>query len=100
MGVFEQVIKPVVASYGFICASEVDIESRPGESFQVDFEGSEVKTKVFINPSGMFHFGGPNADTGLTGRKIIVDTYGGMANHGGGSARGHRRQRGRLAGQA
>ncbi len=83
-GVFEHVIKPVAASYGCMNASEVDIRSGPGESFSVDFEGSVVRTKVFINPSGMFHFGGPNADTGLTGRKIIVDTYGGMANHGGG----------------
>ncbi len=83
-GVFDHVIKPVVASYGFICASEPDLSSREGGSFLADFEGSRVPTKVFINPSGMFHFGGPNADTGLTDRKIIVDTYGGMANHGGG----------------
>ncbi len=40
--------------------------------------------KVFVNPSGKFVKGGPFADTGLTGRKIIVDTYGGMARHGGG----------------
>ncbi|MDD3803046.1 MAG: methionine adenosyltransferase [bacterium] len=41
-------------------------------------------TKVFVNPTGRFVVGGPFADTGLTGRKIIVDTYGGMARHGGG----------------
>ena len=41
-------------------------------------------TKYFINPSGCFEIGGPEADTGLTGRKIIVDTYGGMGKHGGG----------------
>ena len=40
--------------------------------------------RVFVNPTGRFELGGPNADTGLTGRKIIVDTYGGMARHGGG----------------
>jgi len=40
--------------------------------------------KIFINPTGRFVIGGPFADTGLTGRKIIVDTYGGMARHGGG----------------
>jgi S-adenosylmethionine synthetase len=44
--------------------------------------------RVFINPSGKFVLGGPHADTGLTGRKIIVDTYGGMARHGGGAFSG------------
>ncbi|MFA7088325.1 MAG: methionine adenosyltransferase, partial [Patescibacteria group bacterium] len=44
----------------------------------------DKKTKVFINSTGAFTYGGPAADTGLTGRKIIVDTYGGMARHGGG----------------
>ena len=44
----------------------------------------DKKTKVFINATGAFTFGGPGADTGLTGRKIIVDTYGGLARHGGG----------------
>ena len=43
---------------------------------------------VFVNPSGKFELGGPHADTGLTGRKIIVDTYGGMARHGGGAFSG------------
>jgi S-adenosylmethionine synthetase len=42
------------------------------------------KTKYFINPAGKFITGGPQADTGLTGRKIIVDTYGGVGSHGGG----------------
>ena len=45
-------------------------------------------TKVFINPAGRFEVGGPAADCGLTGRKIIVDTYGGMARHGGGAFSG------------
>ena len=45
-------------------------------------------TKIFINPTGRFVTGGPQGDTGLTGRKIIVDTYGGMARHGGGAFSG------------
>ena len=44
--------------------------------------------KLFVNPTGRFELGGPRADTGLTGRKIIVDTYGGMARHGGGAFSG------------
>ncbi|MBN2342177.1 MAG: methionine adenosyltransferase [Deltaproteobacteria bacterium] len=46
------------------------------------------KTKVFVNPTGRFVYGGPYADAGLTGRKIIVDTYGGMGAHGGGAFSG------------
>lgn len=46
------------------------------------------KTKYFINPTGRFVIGGPKGDAGLTGRKIIVDTYGGMARHGGGAFSG------------
>lgn len=45
-------------------------------------------TRVFINPTGRFHIGGPMGDAGLTGRKIIVDTYGGVARHGGGAFSG------------
>ena len=45
-------------------------------------------TKYFINPTGRFEIGGPVGDCGLTGRKIIVDTYGGMARHGGGAFSG------------
>jgi S-adenosylmethionine synthetase len=48
----------------------------------------DQKTKIFINPTGRFVVGGPKADTGLTGRKIIVDTYGGFAHHGGGAFSG------------
>ena len=63
--IIENVIKPVV------------------EDDMVDFE-----TKILINPTGRFVVGGAVADTGLTGRKIIVDTYGGYARHGGGAFSG------------
>lgn len=46
------------------------------------------QTKIFINPTGRFVIGGPQGDSGLTGRKIIVDTYGGMGRHGGGAFSG------------
>jgi S-adenosylmethionine synthetase len=52
----------------------------------VDLDSSNVK--VLINPTGVFHIGGPQGDAGLTGRKIIVDTYGGAARHGGGAFSG------------
>jgi len=61
----ESVIKPVI----------------PGEYL-------DEKTKVFVNPTGQFITGGPKGDAGLTGRKIIVDTYGGMGHHGGGAFSG------------
>lgn len=63
--VMEEIIKPVL----------------PGEWLTAD-------TKYFINPTGRFVIGGPMGDCGLTGRKIIVDTYGGMARHGGGAFSG------------
>jgi S-adenosylmethionine synthetase len=53
----------------------------PGELWTLD-------TEILVNPTGSFERGGPQADTGLTGRKIIVDTYGGMARHGGGAFSG------------
>ena len=63
----EQVIAPVLERYGFDIAKVCH---------------------VFINPTGNFVIGGPNGDTGLTGRKIIVDTYGGYFSHGGGAFSG------------
>lgn len=64
--VIEQIIKPVLAPSGML----------------------DDKTKYFVNPTGRFVIGGPYGDTGLTGRKIIVDTYGGMGRHGGGAFSG------------
>ena len=54
----------------------------------VDADMIDDDTKLFINPTGRFVIGGPNGDSGLTGRKIIVDTYGGYARHGGGAFSG------------
>ena len=54
----------------------------------VDKNMIDENTKIFINPTGRFVIGGPNGDSGLTGRKIIVDTYGGAARHGGGAFSG------------
>ena len=62
----EQVVKPVLDS--------------------VDIDSSDVR--LLVNPTGRFEIGGPMGDAGLTGRKIIVDTYGGMARHGGGAFSG------------
>jgi S-adenosylmethionine synthetase len=65
IGVKEQVIRPVI-----------------------DARLLDQDTRYFINPTGRFVVGGPFGDSGLTGRKIIVDTYGGMARHGGGAFSG------------
>jgi S-adenosylmethionine synthetase len=65
-GVIEEVIRPVLAQTG--------LDTR--------------RTTFHINPTGRFVIGGPHGDAGLTGRKIIVDTYGGMARHGGGAFSG------------
>ena len=54
----------------------------------VDAKLLDANTKYYINPTGRFVVGGPQGDSGLTGRKIIVDTYGGMARHGGGAFSG------------
>ena len=51
-------------------------------------EFMDAETKIYVNPTGRFVIGGPAGDTGLTGRKIIVDTYGGYASHGGGAFSG------------
>ena len=51
-------------------------------------EMMDDNTKIYVNPTGRFVIGGPNGDTGLTGRKIIVDTYGGYSRHGGGAFSG------------
>ena len=51
-------------------------------------ERMDEKTTIYVNPTGRFVIGGPQGDTGLTGRKIIVDTYGGYARHGGGAFSG------------
>ncbi|MCL2441656.1 MAG: methionine adenosyltransferase [Treponema sp.] len=64
--VIEKIIKPVLEPTGLL----------------------DKKTKYFINPTGRFVIGGPFGDTGLTGRKLIVDTYGGMGRHGGGAFSG------------
>lgn len=74
----EQVTQDEIAEY---VISEVIRKSIP-ESFLTD------KTKYHINPTGRFVIGGPHGDTGLTGRKIIVDTYGGWGRHGGGAFSG------------
>ena len=76
---------------------EVDVETllRPDiEAEVIDpvlREFPDLRTdavRILVNPTGRFEIGGPKADTGLTGRKIIVDTYGGMAPHGGGAFSG------------
>jgi S-adenosylmethionine synthetase len=54
----------------------------------IDHAMIDQDTKIFINPTGRFVIGGPQGDSGLTGRKIIVDTYGGMGRHGGGAFSG------------
>ncbi len=64
-GVMEEIVKPILPSNWL-----------------------NANTKYYINPTGRFEIGGPVGDCGLTGRKIIVDTYGGMARHGGGAFSG------------
>ncbi|MBQ4154454.1 MAG: methionine adenosyltransferase [Clostridia bacterium] len=75
-------------------SAEVDIETLrkdiKREVIDAELKGNMIdeNTKIFINPTGRFVIGGPQGDTGLTGRKIIVDTYGGYAKHGGGAFSG------------
>ena len=70
--------------------TQAEIEAISRDVFAKVFPAGwyDEKTKVLINPSGSFVIGGPDADTGLTGRKIVVDTYGGAAPHGGGAFSG------------
>jgi len=75
--VLEQVVIPVLVPTGLIEEKDLLQEKDRVES-----------RRVFINPTGAFSEGGPKADAGLTGRKIIVDTYGGMGRHGGGAFSG------------
>jgi S-adenosylmethionine synthetase len=65
-----------------------DVEAEVIDPVLREFEIEAADVRVLVNPTGRFEIGGPKADTGLTGRKIVVDTYGGMAPHGGGSFSG------------
>ncbi|WP_381552810.1 methionine adenosyltransferase [Streptomyces eurythermus] len=63
---------------------EPELKALPDEGIKLDIEGY----RLLVNPTGRFEIGGPMGDAGLTGRKIIIDTYGGMARHGGGAFSG------------
>ncbi|MEU4112235.1 methionine adenosyltransferase [Streptomyces sp. NPDC027717] len=63
---------------------DVELARLAGDGIELDTEGC----RLLVNPTGRFHIGGPMGDAGLTGRKIIIDTYGGMARHGGGAFSG------------
>ncbi|HEY5013380.1 MAG TPA: methionine adenosyltransferase [Acidimicrobiia bacterium] len=75
---------PGVNIEGEMRADLIEHVIRP--SLPAQFADDEFE--IFVNPTGVFELGGPHADCGLTGRKIIVDTYGGMARHGGGAFSG------------
>jgi len=71
--------------YGTLCAQVTEQVIRP----VIDASGLDTgSTRILINPTGTFVIGGPQGDAGLTGRKVIVDTYGGMGRHGGGAFSG------------
>lgn len=78
-GVVEQVIKPILPEE---MIGDFVVNAR------LPLAGADHKTKVFVNPTGRFVIGGPMGDAGVTGRKIIVDSYGGMGRHGGGAFSG------------
>ncbi len=81
----------VISTQHHDTASNAEIESAVREQiiFPVVPEAlRDDKTKIYVNPTGRFVIGGPQGDAGLTGRKIIVDTYGGMGHHGGGAFSG------------
>ncbi|GAA2730900.1 methionine adenosyltransferase [Streptomyces nogalater] len=63
---------------------EPELKALPAEGIKLDIEGY----RLLVNPTGRFEIGGPMGDAGLTGRKIIIDTYGGYARHGGGAFSG------------
>ncbi|MET8694034.1 methionine adenosyltransferase [Streptomyces bauhiniae] len=63
---------------------DVELARLAEDGIELDTEGC----RLLVNPTGRFHIGGPMGDAGLTGRKIIIDTYGGMARHGGGAFSG------------
>jgi S-adenosylmethionine synthetase len=63
---------------------EPELKALPADGIKLDTEGY----RLLVNPTGRFEIGGPMGDAGLTGRKIIIDTYGGMARHGGGAFSG------------
>jgi S-adenosylmethionine synthetase len=65
-----------------------DIRSQVVDPVLANFEVDSKGYRLFVNPTGRFEVGGPMGDAGLTGRKIIVDTYGGYARHGGGAFSG------------
>ena len=75
-------------------SADIDLETLRGDILRevikpiIPAELFDDNTKIHINPTGRFVIGGPQGDTGLTGRKIIVDTYGGVARHGGGAFSG------------
>jgi hypothetical protein len=73
---------------GRVCYGGLDLSSTTDITAFVLVFPPEDETEILINPSGRFVEGGPAADTGLTGRKIMVDTYGGLASHGGGALSG------------
>ncbi|OEV10908.1 S-adenosylmethionine synthetase, partial [Streptomyces nanshensis] len=63
---------------------EPELKALVDEGIKLETEGY----RLLVNPTGRFEIGGPMGDAGLTGRKIIIDTYGGMARHGGGAFSG------------